>query len=68
MEHKKGYWEVICTEGLHTLYKTKIATTLISETNLSKFLNFILSKYALTNDEVLEELITIPLKKKKKYF
>ena len=67
MKSKIKYWEVLCEKHMQTIYKTKINTKHISEKNLIEFIRTLISKYALTDEEILEQYFTIPFKKKKNY-
>jgi|SRR5690606_6688837 len=68
MSKNRRFWKVECTRGIKTLYSTEIPVSNIGENKLKELLRELLSRYALTDDEVTELYISIPFKKKKKYF
>lgn len=53
-----NYWVIECSRHIATLYSGKVKTTEISENKLIKFLETLLFKYALTDDEILKEFRT----------
>ena len=67
MESKIKYWDILCEKHMETLYQTKINARHISEKNLIEFIRTLISKYALSDVEILEQYLTIPFKKKKNY-
>ena len=67
MESKIKYWDILCEKHMEILYQTKINTRHISEKNLIEFIRTLISKYALSDGEILEQYLTIPFKKKKNY-
>lgn len=67
MASKIKYWEIECTRHLSTLYKTRIDTRHISEKKLIEFIRVLMSKYALTDDEIMEQFKRVPFKSKKEY-
>ena len=67
MKSKKKYWDILLEKHNKTIYQTKIDTNQISEKNLIEFMKILLSKYVLSDDEILEHHIRIPFKKNKEY-
>ncbi len=67
MKSKKRYWNVLLEKHTKTIYKTKLDESHISEKNLTEFMKVLLSKYALSDDEILEQLVRIPFKRKIDY-
>jgi hypothetical protein len=61
------YWDILCERRLEILFRKKISATHISEKNLVEFIRTLLSKYGLSDDEILEQYLSIPFKKKKDY-
>lgn len=67
MESKIKYWNILCERHMEKLYQSKINTKHITEKNLIAFIRTLISKYALSDEEILEQYSTIPFKKKKNY-
>lgn len=67
MEFKIRYWNIICEKHMEILYQKKVNTKYITEKNLIAFIRTLISKYALSDEEILEQYLTIPFKKKKNY-
>jgi hypothetical protein len=65
MESKLKYWDILCEKHTEVLFRKKINTKHITEKNLIEFMRILISKYALSDEEILEHYITIPFKKKK---
>lgn len=64
---KNRYWKIECHRHLLLLYETKINAGHISEKQLIEFIRVIVSKYALSDDEILEGYMRVPFKAKKDY-
>lgn len=67
MKSKIKYWDILCEKHLETLFRTKINAKYISEKRLIEFIRTLLSKYALSDEEILEQYLRIPFKMKKDY-
>jgi len=67
MKIEDKYWEVVCYRHLKEIYKTSINTKHISEKGLKTFIETLMAKYALSDDEIVEQYLRIPFKKPKKY-
>ena len=67
MKSKIKYWDILCEKHMEIIYQTKIDTRHISEKNLIQLIRTLISKYALSDEEILEQHLTIPFKKKKDY-
>ncbi|WP_062128019.1 hypothetical protein [Geofilum rubicundum] len=67
METKIKYWNVLCEKQNSLLFQEKIKADHISETNLVAFIKSLISKYALSDKEILEQHLNIPFKTKKDY-
>jgi hypothetical protein len=67
MDLKTKYWKIECTRHLSTIYQTKINTKHLSEKKLIDFIRLLMSKYALSDDEILEHYIQLPFKTSKNY-
>lgn len=67
MASKFKYWDILCEKHMEVLFRKKIKTEHITEKNLIEFMRTLISKYALSDEEILEQYITIPFKKKKNY-
>lgn len=65
METKVKYWNVLCEKLNRLLYRENIRVSHISEQNLITFIKSLISKYALSDNEILEQHLNIPFKKKK---
>lgn len=52
---------------MQTIFATKIKTTSITEERLLTFIRVLMSKYALSDNEILEQYIRIPFKRKKEF-
>ena len=52
---------------MRTIFSTKIKTTSITEERLLELIRVLMSKYALSDNEILEQYIRIPFKPKKEY-
>jgi len=63
MSTKAKYWTIKCTKHLSTLYQTKVDTKYLSEDKLMEFIRILMSKYALSDDEILEQYLRRPFKK-----
>ncbi|MBB2148924.1 hypothetical protein [Pedobacter gandavensis] len=63
MEHKKS-WKVECNLHMEKIYSKIIPVSNISEKNLKLLMNYLLSKYSLEDEEVANNYINIPFKKK----
>ena len=68
MKKSKKYWDIDCSSGMKVLYKKQIYCSNIIEKSLIQLLTYLLRRYGLEDDEVLEELSKIPFKKRKEYF
>ena len=67
MTSKTKYWKIECTKHLSTLYQTEISTKHISEKKLAEFIKVLISKYALSDEEILQHYIQVPFKTKRDY-
>jgi len=67
MNSKTKYWKIECTRHLSTIYQTKVSSKHLSEKKLIEFIRVLMSKYALSNDEILEQHIRLPFKISKDY-
>jgi hypothetical protein len=65
MESELKYWDILCEKHKEVIFRKKINTQHITEKNLIEFMRTLISKYALSDEEILEQYITIPFKKKK---
>lgn len=67
MHTKIKYWKIECTKHLKTLFQAKINANHISEKKLVEFIRTLISKHALSNEEILEQHLKIPFTKRKDY-
>ena len=67
MKSKKRYWVILLEQHNKVIYKAKRDESLISERKLIEFIKALLSKYALSDDEILEQFVRIPFKRKTDY-
>ena len=67
MKSKQKYWKIECTRHLSTIYETKVNTKHLSESKLKEFIRVLISKYALSDDEILEHYLRIPFQSKNDY-
>ncbi len=65
MESKLKFWDILCEKHMEVVFRKKINTEHITEKNLIEFMRTLISKYALSDEEILEQYITIPNRKKK---
>lgn len=63
----KRYWKIECSEHTKMLFEAKVNVNHISEKRLQEFIQTLMAKYVLTPEEILEEYLAIPFKKRKKY-
>lgn len=68
MKSRTKYWHIICEQHSKSIFEAKINTKHISEKKLMELIRVLLSKYALADQEILEQYVRIPFKKKKGYF
>lgn len=61
------YWQIECTRHLKTIYKTKVKASHLPEKKLEEFIAILISKYALSDEEILEQCLRQPFKKKRNY-
>lgn len=61
------YWQIECSRQLKTIYKTKVKASHLPEKQIEEFIRVLLSKYALSDEEILEQCLRQPFKKKKNY-
>jgi hypothetical protein len=61
------YWKITCCRHMQTIFSTKVKTTNLTEERLLAFIRVLMSKYALSDNEILEQYIRIPFKPKKEY-
>jgi hypothetical protein len=62
------YWKIECSKGMKALYSNVIPVNHLKEPALKKLLFYLALKYALTDQEVTEQFLTIPFRKKTQYF
>jgi hypothetical protein len=67
MGSKLKYWDILCEKNMEVLFRKKINTEHITEKSLIEFMRTLISKYALSDEEILEHYITIPFRKKKNH-
>lgn len=67
MNLKNKYWKIECTKHLSTIYEAKVSTKNLSEEKLKNFIITLMSKYALSDNEILEQHLRVPFKKTKCY-
>lgn len=67
MNTEKRFWEIECSKHLVTIFKKRVDTKYLTEKNLKEFIRILVSKYALSDDEILEQQLRIPFKKTKEY-
>ncbi len=67
MNSKTKYWKIECTKQLSTIFQTKVDTRHLTEKKLKEFIIVLISKYALSDDEILEQHLRVPFKKIKDY-
>lgn len=65
MPPKDKYWKILCERQTTTLYETKVNIKILSEKNIFEFIRVLISKYALSDNEILEQHLRIPFKKSK---
>lgn len=63
----RKYWQIEFTRHMETIYKTKIKASHLPEKNLEEFIKILFCKYALSDNEILEQCLRQPFKKKKAY-
>src|SRR5688572_17851352 len=62
MNSQTKYWEIRCTKHLLTIYQTKVSIKHLTEKKLIEFMKVLMSKYVLSDDEILEQYKRIPFK------
>lgn len=62
MKSLPKYWKIVCSRHMSTLYEAQIDTRHISEVLLQEFIRALMSKYALSDDEILEQYKRVPFK------
>lgn len=67
MKTKEKYWHIVCEKHTKVIFEKKINSKYISEKDLEHFIRVLLSKYALTDEEIFEQYISKPFEKKKNY-
>src|SRR5690606_22541082 len=67
MKNNESYWEIRLEKHTKIIFEGKINSKHISENNLIKFIKVILSKYTLSDTEILETYTSIPFQKRKEY-
>lgn len=67
MKSQPKYWKIICSRHTLIIYHAKISTRHISERMLVEFIRTLISKYALSDGEILEQYARIPKKKRTDY-
>jgi hypothetical protein len=67
MKPKGFYWKIKCCQHTKTIFSTKIKTNSITEKKLVEFIQTLMAKYALSDNEILEQHVRIPFKPKKEY-
>jgi hypothetical protein len=58
----KKYWKIECYKHMSVLYQSKVNVNHITEKKLIEFIKILISKYALSDDEVLETYMHVPFK------
>jgi len=67
MNSKTKYWKIECTKQLSTIFQTKVDTRHLTEKKLKEFIIVLISKYAFSDDEILEQHLRVLFKKTKDY-
>jgi hypothetical protein len=67
MNPENKYWKIECSRHLAIIFQTRVNTKHLSEKKLIEFIRILMSKYALSDDEILEQQLRIPFKKPKNY-
>lgn len=67
MSSTEKYWNIECAKHLKTIYKTKVNTKHLSEKMLKEFMKVLMSKYALSDDEILEQHLRVPFQTPRNY-
>lgn len=63
----KKNWHILLEKHNTSVYEARVNINSITENELNGFMKTLLSKYCLTDDEILEQHLQIPFKKKKEY-
>jgi hypothetical protein len=61
------YWQIICSQHIKTVYQTKIKANHISDKKLINLIRALMSKYSLSDEEIVEEHLNASTKRHKKY-
>ena len=64
---KRRFWRIECWRGVEKFYEDTVGVKHISDKNIAKYLKVLMYKYALDNNEILEEFMRRPFKKAKAY-
>jgi len=67
MNSTTKYWKIECAKHLSILFQTKVNAEHLPEKNLIEFIRTLMSKYALSDNEILEQCIRQPFKTSKDY-
>lgn len=67
MKQIPKYWKIVCSRHTSVLYQAQINTKHISERLLEQFIRTLISKYALSDNEIMEQHTRVPFKNKKDY-